>query len=77
MEKPTYTEETITGMSSSTRIHEHIQILQDDLGRLETERDEMLVLLYEMVDAEGSEELEEVLICVREFVENQAYPAPY
>ncbi len=77
MEKVAYTEETITSMPSSTFIHEHIRTLRDDLDRLETERDGMLVLLHESADAEGPEELEEVLLRVRDFVESRAYPTPY
>lgn len=77
MEKAVYTEEVITSMPNSSFIHEHIQTLREDLERLEAEKDEMLILLHGVADAEGSEELEEVLLRVKEFIENRAYPTPY
>ena len=77
MERVLYTEETITSMPNSTFIHEHIQDLRETVDRLEAEREEILLLLYEIVDAEGLDELDEIILKIKTFVENTPYPAPY
>lgn len=76
MEKIALTDETITTMPNGTFIQEQIQILQEDLDQRELERDEMLILLYDVVEAEGTD-VEEVLEKIRFFLEHQTYPTPY
>jgi len=77
MDEVMYTEETVTTRPNGTFIHEQLQDLRDVVDRLEADREEMLILLYELVDAETIEELDEVILKVKDFVEERPYPTPY
>ena len=77
MDEVVYTEETITTRPNGTFVYEQIQDLRDVLDRLEAERDEMLVLLYAIIDAETIEDLDEAVLEVRGFLETRPYPPPY
>lgn len=77
MDGISYTEETITTMPHGTFIREQIQTLQSDLNSAGTARDEMLILLFEISEAESGEELKELLTKVKNFVEQLTYPTPY
>lgn len=72
-----YTEETVNTRPSGTFIHEQLQGLRDDVDRLEAEVEEMLILLYEVIDAETIEDLDEIILKVKGFVEERPYPTPY
>ena len=77
LDKVLYTEETINTRPNGAFIQEQIRGLRDDLNRLELDHEEVLFLLYEIVDAEGIEELDEVIIKVKNFVETRPFPSPY
>lgn len=77
MEKVLYTEESISEMPAGADVYNHLQGLREELDKMEVERDNMLTLLYEVADASDAEELDEVLVKVREFVEGHPYPTPY
>ena len=72
-----YTKELVESMPTSSLIQEQIQSLREELERVELEKEEMLVLLHEIADAEGIEELDEVIVRVKSFIEDKTYPTPY
>lgn len=77
MEKVVYNEDTIFDSPVGAPFYDHIQGLRDELDRMEIERDNALALLREVAEAEGPEELDEVMVKVRDFVENIPYNDPY
>lgn len=70
MEKVVYSEDTIFDPPTGAPLYSHMQGLRDELDRMELERDNVLMLLQEVAEAEGPEEVEEVITRVREFIEN-------
>ena len=77
MEDVIYSRELVESMPTGSFVQEQIQCLRDSMGRVELERDEMLVLLHEIAEAEDIEELDELVTKVKEYVEQKAYPTPY
>ena len=77
MEKVVYNEESISTVPGSAHYYEHVQGLRDELSFMEVERDDALLLLREVAEADDSDELEDILARVREFVESMPYQTPY
>ena len=77
MDKTLYTEETINTRPTGMFIQEQIQDLRENVDCLETDREEMLLLLYEISDAETIEDIDEIIIRVKTFIETRPFPAPY
>ena len=77
MDKVLYTEETINTRPNGAFVQEQIQDLREDIDRLELDREDMLRLLYEIADAETIEDLDEIIVRVKTFVDDRLFPAPY
>lgn len=73
MEKVVYNEDTIFSPPTGAPYYDHMQGLRDELDRMEIERDNALALLREVAEADGPEELEDVMAKVRDFVEEVPY----
>lgn len=77
MDKVVYNEDTIFNPPTGAPFHDHMQGLRDELDRMEVERDNALALLREVAEAEGIDEVEDVLVKVKDFMEDVPYPTPY
>ena len=76
MEKVVYDEDSIFNPPTGAALYDHMHGLRDELNRMEIERDNALTLLCEVAEAETPEDVEDVLVKVREFVDNSPYPTP-
>ena len=77
MERILYTEETVSEFPSSPHLFEKFQELRDELAAMEAERDMLLSLVREVADADGTEDMDEVLVRVKEIAEGNPYPEEY
>lgn len=75
MEKITYDENLVT-IPTGTQYHEQMDSIRSELLRVEVERDEAILLLTEIYDAD-EEDLVDIINKVREFVEGTPYVSPF
>ncbi len=72
MEKTTF-DEGFVAVPTGVEYHTVMEAMRTSLFVAETERDEVLGLLREVIEADDADDLEEVLTRVREFVENSPF----
>lgn len=77
MPEPVYSEDTIDDLPTGPEIHEKVQDLRDELSRMEAEKDDLLALLREVLEADEQGDLEDVLNRIREVVEEKDYFGVY
>ena len=73
----TYNENTFSDSPLSSDFHNQYQVLRDELDKLEAERDGLLCLIHEIAETAETDDLEEVLVRVREIAENRPNPLPF
>lgn len=69
MEKTTF-DEGFVAVPTGVEYHTVMEAMRNSLFAAETERDEVLELLREVIEADDADDLEEVLTRIREFIEN-------
>ena len=72
MEKTTFDEGFVV-VPTGAEYHAMMDVMRATLFAAETQRDEVLDLLRAVVEADDTEELEEVLTQVRDFIENTPF----
>ena len=72
MDKTTF-DEGFVAVPTGVEYHTVMEAMRNSLFAAETERDEVLGLLCEVLEAEDADDLEEVLTRVKEFVENSPF----
>lgn len=77
MRETVYNDDSGTDYHISSDFYGEFQNLRDALDKVETERDSLLCLLHEVSEADGEDELEEILLRVKEITENRPNPLPY
>jgi len=77
MERTLYNENTVSEVPSSSHFLEHLQDLRDELAALEAERDMLLSLVREVAEADGADEMNDVLVRVKEIADGNPYPEEY
>lgn len=77
MEKLVYNEDVVSDFPTTSRFFDTYQALKDELSKMEAEHDVMLSLLRDLVEAEDSDEFEEVMARVKDFAENREFIVDY
>lgn len=75
MEKIVY-DENVVSIPTGVQYYEQMESMRSALSLVEAERDDAVLLLNEVVEADN-DDLEDVLTKVKEFVESTPYATPY
>ncbi len=74
--KKTVYDENVVAIPTGVQYYEQMESMRADLSRTEEERDDAILLLNEVAEAD-IDDLEDILAKVREFVESTPYAVPY
>lgn len=70
-------DESFVAAPTGAEYHQHMESMRSILSLVEAERDDALRLLREIVEVDDTDDLEEVLSRVRDFIENVPFLDTY
>ena len=76
MEKTAY-DEVFVAVPTGVEYHQRMESIRSILSLVEAERDNALSLLREVIEVDDADDLEDVLVKVKEFVENVPFADTY